>query len=174
MPQIMIEQIKSRAFLGFGGNLGSPLKTFRAAHKQLAAHPRVEVLSVSPLYRTPAVGGPPGQPDYLNGALEIATVFTPEELFQLCRALEDSAERTREIHWGPRTLDIDLLFFDDLILNTPLLQLPHPRLHQRHFVLLPLVDLAPQQRHPQLQKTARELLELLPVAEGITKLNETW
>jgi len=163
----MTEQIKSRAFLGFGGNLGCPLEQFRSAHRQLKEHPQIDVLAGSPLYRTAAVGGPAGQPEYLNGVLEIATDLLPEQLLQLCRALENTAGRSREVHWGPRTLDIDLLFFDDLVLDTPLLRLPHPRLHQRHFVLLPLVDLAPQQSHPQLQKTARELLEL-PL--GRTKL----
>jgi len=170
----MTEQIKSRAFLGFGGNLEKPLEQFRTARQQLAEHPQIEVLAGSPLYRTPAVGGPAGQPDYLNGVLEVMTELSPEELLGLCRSIETSAGRTREIPWGPRILDIDLLFIDNLILDTPLLRLPHPRLHQRHFVLLPLVDLAPQLPHPQLQKTARELLELLPAAEGITRLKETW
>jgi len=170
----MTEQFKSRAFLGFGGNLGQPLERFRTARRQLAEHPRIEVRAASPLYRTPPIGGPVGQPDYLNGVLEIATDFSPAELFRLCRTLENSAGRTREMQWGPRTLDIDLLLIDDLVLDTPLLRLPHPRLHQRHFVLLPLVDLAPQLPHPQLHKTARELLNLLPAAEGISRLKEIW
>jgi 2-amino-4-hydroxy-6-hydroxymethyldihydropteridine diphosphokinase len=170
----MTEQTKSRAFLGFGGNLGDPLQQFRAARRQLATHPRIDVLAASPLYRTPALGGPAGQPDNQKRGLAIATEFTPEALLDYCRALETAAGRSREIHWGPRTLDIDLLFFADLVLNTPLLRLPHPRLHQRHFVLLPLVDLAPQQQHPQLKKTTRELLELLPAAVGITQQDETW
>jgi len=174
MPQIMTEQIKSRAFLGFGANLGVPLEQFRSARRQLDNHPRIDVQASSPLYRTPAIGGPPGQPDYLNGVLAILTDLPPEQMLQTCRSLESAAGRTRGIHWGPRPLDIDLLFFSDLVLDTPRLCLPHPRLHQRHFVLLPLVDLAPQLRHPQLKKTARELLESLPAAVGISKLEEHW
>ena len=174
MPQTMTEQIKSRVFLGFGANLGAPLEQLRTAHRHLAEHPQIKVLAVSPLYRTPAVGGPPEQPDYLNGILSIATDLTPEGLLDCCRSLEKTAGRTRDILWGPRTLDIDLLFFSDLVINTPLLCLPHPRLHLRHFVLLPLVDLAPQLYHPLLQKTVSELLAMLPVAAGITKLDESW
>ena len=170
----MTEQINSRAFLGFGANLGMPLEQFRTARRALAAQPQIEILAASPLYRTPAVGGPAGQPDYLNGVLQIGTRLPPEQLLEHCRTLEDAAGRCRELHWGPRPLDIDLLLYDELILDTPHLSLPHPRLHQRHFVLLPLVDLAPQQRHPLLRKTARELLEMLPAAEGICKLEETW
>jgi len=174
MPQIMTEKNKSRAFLGFGGNLGDPLNNFRQARQQLAKHPQVEVISSSPLYRTPPIGGPDGQPDYLNSAVEIRTGLTALDLLQLCRRIEDDAGRIRDLPWGPRTLDIDLLIIDNLIMDVPLLNLPHPRLHQRHFVLLPLNDLAPQLNHPVLNETISNLLKALPAAAGITQLNETW
>ncbi|MCF6265614.1 MAG: 2-amino-4-hydroxy-6-hydroxymethyldihydropteridine diphosphokinase [Desulfuromusa sp.] len=165
---------KSRAFLGFGGNLGKPLNNFRRARQQLAEHPQVEVISSSPLYQTPPVGGPEGQADYLNAAIEILTGLSALDLLQLCRQIENSAGRVRDLHWGPRTLDIDLLLVDDLIMDTPLLTLPHPRLQQRHFVLLPLNDLAPQLNHPVLNETIGHLLNILPTAIDITRLNKTW
>ncbi len=170
----MTEQNKSRVFLGFGGNIGDSLSHFCCAWQQLSSHPRITITASSPVYQTPAVGGPAGQPDYLNGVVEISTDMAPHELLQFCRQIEDGAGRNRDIYWGPRTLDIDLLFIDNLVLDDPQLTLPHPRLHQRHFVLLPLNDLAPQLRHPQLHKTIAELLADLPPATGISRLNETW
>lgn len=174
MPQIMIEMNKSRAFLGFGGNLGDQLRTFRRGRDDLAKHPQVSVVSSSPLYRTPPVGGPEGQPDFLNAVVEIHTGLFPLELLQLCQQIEDHAGRVRDQHWGPRTLDIDLLLMDELILETPLLTLPHPRMHQRHFVLLPLNDMAPQVNHPILHKTVNTLLITLPEVAGITRVKEIW
>ncbi len=170
----MIEQSKCRAFLGFGGNLGNPLNNFRRARQQLAKQPEIEVIAASPLYQTPPVGGPEGQPDYLNGVVEILTGLSVLDLLQLCQQIEADAGRSRNLHWGARTLDIDLLLVDDLIMDVPLLTLPHPRLHQRHFVLLPLNDLAPGQLHPLLNTTINQLLRALPPAVGITRLNEIW
>jgi len=170
----MTEQNKSRAFLGFGGNIGDPLSHFRRARKQLAANPHVTVVGASSLYRTPAVGGPAGQPDYLNAVLEITTEQTPHQLLQLCQQIENEAGRSRDIHWGPRTLDIDLLLIDNLIVDDPQLTLPHPRLQERHFVLLPLNDLAPQLCHPTLTQTMAELLAALPPVTGISQLNRKW
>jgi len=170
----MTEQNKSRAFLGFGGNIGEPLNHFCAALQQLTDHPGVTITGTSPIYRTPAVGGPAGQPDYLNAVVEITTDLAPHSLLTLCQKIEEKAGRTRDIHWGPRTLDIDVLLIDNLISDDPQLTLPHPRLQQRHFVLLPLNDLAPHLCHPQTQKTTAELLADLPPAQGISKLTEKW
>ena len=163
-----------RAFLGFGGNLDKPLNNFRRARQQLAEQPGIEVISASPLYQTPPVGGPEGQPDYLNAAVEILTGLSVFDLLQLCQQIEADAGRARNHHWGARTLDIDLLLIDDLIMDVPLLTLPHPRLHQRHFVLLPLNDLAPEWLHPLFRTTINQLLRALPPAVGITRLNEIW
>ncbi|MEE4253132.1 MAG: 2-amino-4-hydroxy-6-hydroxymethyldihydropteridine diphosphokinase [Desulfuromusa sp.] len=170
----MTETNKSRAFLGFGGNLENPLDSFRQARDDLAKHPHVSVLSSSPLYQTPPIGGPEGQPDFLNAVVEILTGLLPLELLQLCRQIEDRAGRVRDLRWGPRTLDIDLLLIDDLILNVPYLTLPHPRLHQRHFVLLPLNDLVPQLHHPVMGETIAQLLSVLPEADGITRIKDRW
>lgn len=164
----------NRAFLGFGGNLGQTLSLFRQARGQLAEHQQVKVISCSPIYQAPAIGGPDNQPDFLNAVVELQTALSAQELLLLCRQIEDKAGRTREIHWGPRTLDIDLLIFSDLILNTEPLTLPHPRLHQRHFVLLPLNAIDPTLRHPLLNCSVKELLEQLPPAQGITHIQEIW
>ena len=174
MPQIMIQNNYSRAFLGLGGNLDHPLNNFRRARISLATHELVDVVASSALYRTPPIGGPEGQPDFLNAVVEIHTGLLPLELLQLCWQIEDSAGRVRDLHWGPRTLDIDLLLIDELILETPVLTLPHPRMHQRHFVLLPLNDMAPQVKHPILHETVNNLLNALPEVEGITRINDTW
>ena len=174
MLQIMTEQNKGRVFLSFGGNLGSPLINFRQARQLLAEHQQISVISSSPLYQTSPVGGPAGQPDFLNAIVEIQTGLLALDLLQLCRQIEDNAGRIRDQHWGPRTLDIDLLLIDDQVMDVPLLTIPHPRLHQRHFVLLPLNILAPQLNHPVFNETISNLLKALPPIEGITLLNETW
>ena len=170
----MIEKAKSRAFLALGGNLGDPQQAFVTACRSLAEHPQIELLQASSLYRTPAVGGPSGQPDYLNAVIEVDTDLAAEDLLDICLQIETSAGRTRQIRWAARTLDIDLLFIDNLTINTARLTLPHPLLHQRHFVLLPLVEIAAGQRHPQLGCSVSQLLERLPAAQGIVRLTGKW
>ena len=170
----MTEWKQHRVFLALGGNLGDPQQAFCAACRALASHPEITLQQASSLYRTPAVGGPSGQPDYLNAVIEISTELTAERLLTLCQQLEAAAGRSREIRWAPRTLDIDLLFFDDLLIDTANLSLPHPRLQERQFVLLPLVEIAPELQHPQLGEPVRSLLERLPVATGILRLTGKW
>ena len=170
----MTQEQNNRVFLGLGGNLGQPRAAFIAARQRLADHPQVTVTGSSPLYRTAPVGGPAGQPDYLNAVLELTTELSPRQLLELCRELEDASGRTRDIPWGPRTLDIDLLIFGQLLAADPQLTLPHPRMHERHFVLLPLAALAPELHHPGLLKSTRELLHELPEATGVRKISEHW
>ncbi len=170
----MIAAAKSRAFLALGGNLGNPHQAFVTARRSLADHPLIELLQASSLYRTPAIGGPSGQPDYLNAVLEIATSLAAAELLELCLQLETAAGRTRGVRWAARALDIDLLFFDNSTHNTASLTLPHPLLHQRHFVLLPLVEIAADLQHPHCGCSVSCLLDRLPAAEGIIRLPEKW
>ncbi len=164
----------SRAFLGFGGNIGNPVVLFRQARQQLASHAQIRIVAGSPLYRTPAVGGPSGQPDYVNAVLAIETSLSELALLKFCQQLEHDGGRQRSVRWGPRTLDIDLLLYADLVWSSAILTLPHPRLHQRHFVLLPLCDLAPDLRHPVSDQNMAQILAVLGPAEGISKLNQTW
>ena len=126
-----------RAFLGLGSNLGDRRATLRRA---VGAIP--EVVAVSPVYETEPVGGPEQGPFY-NIVVELETNRDPRQLLELCRELERAAERTREIRWGPRTLDVDVLLVGDLTVDDEDLAVPHPRMAGRNFVMVPLLDLAP-------------------------------
>jgi 2-amino-4-hydroxy-6-hydroxymethyldihydropteridine diphosphokinase len=109
----------------------------------LAAAEDVDVVAVSPVYETAPVGGPE-QPDYLNAVVAVDTTLTPRELLGLAHRLEAQADRVREVHWGPRTLDVDVLLVGDDEVNEPDLVVPHPRMMERAFVLVPLADLDPR------------------------------
>jgi 2-amino-4-hydroxy-6-hydroxymethyldihydropteridine diphosphokinase len=102
-----------------------------------------DVIAVSPVYETNPVGGPPGQSDYLNVVVELETQRTPRELLGIAHRLESAAGRVRDERWGPRTLDIDVLLVGELVVTEPDLVIPHPRMWERAFVLIPLHDLAP-------------------------------
>lgn len=128
-----------RAFLGLGSNLGD-----RAAHLRLALSGMPDLVAVSPVYETEPVGGPPGQEPYLNVVAELDTALSPRALLALAHRLEEEAGRTRTVRWGPRTLDVDVLLVDDLVVNDEDLVIPHPRLWERRFVVEPLADLAPE------------------------------
>ena len=174
MPQMIAESNFNRVFLGFGANLGNPLAQFHQARAQLAKHQQIKVISSSPIYQAPAIGGPENQPDFLNAVIEIHVTMSAHNLLHFCHQLENFAGRTRKVHWGPRLLDIDLLFFSDQLIQTPELKVPHPRLHQRHFVLLPLSNLDPNLDHPLLKCSVAELLEQLPSTDGITQIIDSW
>ncbi|HEX6417608.1 MAG TPA: 2-amino-4-hydroxy-6-hydroxymethyldihydropteridine diphosphokinase [Acidimicrobiales bacterium] len=129
-----------RAFLGLGSNLGDRVRYLRDAVGTLR---EVGLVAVSPVYETEPVGGPRGQGPYLNLVVELRTHRPPHELLGLCRRLETAAGRVREEHWGPRTLDVDVLWIDGTTVDDPELTIPHPRLWDRRFVVAPLHDLAP-------------------------------
>ena len=131
-----------RAYLGIGANLGDRVTHLQGAVDGLAATPDVTVVAVSPVYETAPVGGPP-QPDYLNAVVAVDTTLSPRELLVLAHRLEAEADRVREEHWGPRTLDVDVLLVGDEEVDDPDLVVPHPRLMERAFVLVPLADLDP-------------------------------
>ena len=138
----------ARAYIGIGGNLDDPLLQMRRAFRALRELPASRCVACSPLYRSAAVGGPSGQPDYLNAAAALDTTLAPDELLTALQATETAQGRTRIVRWGPRTLDLDLLLYDRLVLDEPRLTLPHPRLHERAFVLYPLYDIAPDLEIP--------------------------
>ncbi|MFM7616649.1 MAG: 2-amino-4-hydroxy-6-hydroxymethyldihydropteridine diphosphokinase [Actinomycetes bacterium] len=131
-----------RAHLALGSNLGDRLANLQGALDRLAATEGLEVVAVSHVYETDPVGGPV-QDDYLNAVVEVTTSLTPHELLGVCGRLERAAHRVRIERWGPRTLDVDILLVDDLVIATDDLEVPHPRMWERTFVLAPLHDVAP-------------------------------
>ncbi len=142
-------------YLALGANLGDRLANLAAA--KAALPPAVSILAASPIYETPP-WGVLDQPAYLNQVLEGETDLTPLELLEELKRLETELGRKPGIRYGPRLIDLDILFFDDLVLDTPRLTIPHPHLAERAFVLVPLADLAPDLLHPKLGKTIREFL----------------
>jgi 2-amino-4-hydroxy-6-hydroxymethyldihydropteridine diphosphokinase len=128
----------ARAFLGLGSNLGDRVGYLRRAVARLP-----DVAAVSPVYETDPLGGPGKQRPYLNLVVELDTDASPRGLLEVCRALEADAERVREERWGPRTLDVDVLWVAGQHVHEDDLEVPHPRMWERRFVLVPLADLAP-------------------------------
>jgi 2-amino-4-hydroxy-6-hydroxymethyldihydropteridine diphosphokinase len=160
-----------RAFVAFGGNIGDVPASFRhavARLQQLGA-----LTARSALYRTAAVGGPPGQPDHRNAVVELRTRIAPVELMAELLRIEAERDRVRRVRWGPRTLDLDLLDVDNLVLDEPRLTLPHPRLWDRAFVLVPLADIAPDWVHPLAGTSVRERLAQLD-RSGVTLDSTEW
>lgn len=131
------------AWIGLGSNLDDPAGQVERAIDDLRAASDIEVLAVSALYRTAPVGGPPDQPMFCNAAAALVTRLAPYALLAVLQAIEAARGRVRDVRWGPRTLDLDILAYDDHRFDTPELTLPHPRAHERGFVLVPLADIAP-------------------------------
>jgi 2-amino-4-hydroxy-6-hydroxymethyldihydropteridine diphosphokinase len=130
---------RRRAFVALGSNLGDRWGYLRTGLDHLP-----DVVAISPVYETEPVGGPSGQGPFLNMVAELWTPATPLELLAAAQRAEESAGRARTVHWGPRTLDVDILRIGDLAVDLPGLQIPHPRMWERGFVLVPLADLAPE------------------------------
>jgi 2-amino-4-hydroxy-6-hydroxymethyldihydropteridine diphosphokinase len=130
----------TRAYLGLGSNLGNRLEHLQAAVDGLALTPGIDVVAVSPVYETAPVGGPP-QGDYFNAVVALETDLTPRALLDVAQRLEVAEHRVRLVHWGPRTLDVDVLIVGDEVVDEPDLVVPHPRLRERAFVIVPLSDL---------------------------------
>jgi 2-amino-4-hydroxy-6-hydroxymethyldihydropteridine diphosphokinase len=150
--------MSSRALIGLGSNLGDRHATLEGAIAALDATPGVRVRRVSAFHETEPVGGPPGQRAYLNAAAALETTLDPLELLHVLQTIEARFGRVRTVRWGERTLDLDLLLFDDRVIQTPALSIPHPRLTERRFVLEPLAEIAPQAVEPRTGRTVSELL----------------
>jgi 2-amino-4-hydroxy-6-hydroxymethyldihydropteridine diphosphokinase len=132
----------STVYLSLGGNLGDPAKSMGAALRMLDADAHTRITGVSSLYRTPP-WGKLDQPDFLNAAAAISTGLAPRALLDLCLDAERKLKRVREERWGPRLIDIDILVFGDRVIHETGLEVPHPRMLERAFVLAPLAEIAP-------------------------------
>ncbi len=135
------------AYVALGANLADPVEQVRAALVALTQLPESRLLRASSLYRTAPVGIH-GQPDFINAVAALETTLSPQALLSALFAVEAQFGRRRDFHHAPRTLDLDLLLFDEQVINSPQLQLPHPRMHLRAFVMAPLVEIAPDCRIP--------------------------
>ena len=157
---VELTRSRHRVYLGLGSNLGDREKYLDTAIDELSKDSAITVGKVSTFIETEPYG-PVDQPDFMNGVIEIETYLEPDELLELIHDIEAEAGRERIIHWGPRTLDIDILLFDDIIMNTETLTIPHPEMHKREFVLKPLVEIAPNVYHPAYMKTSAALYRTL-------------
>ncbi|TXK48708.1 2-amino-4-hydroxy-6-hydroxymethyldihydropteridine diphosphokinase [Pontibacter qinzhouensis] len=145
-----------KLYLLLGGNLGNRAIYLEQARERLAK--RIgEITSSSSLYET-AAWGKTDQPAFLNQVLVLQTMLQPEQVLQVIHAIERELGRERIEHWGARVIDIDILFYEDLVLQTQRLTIPHPQLHMRRFTLLPLAEIAPDLVHPVLDQTSQSLL----------------
>jgi 2-amino-4-hydroxy-6-hydroxymethyldihydropteridine diphosphokinase len=152
----------SLAYISLGSNLGDRRNTLERAIAALAETPRVVVRKFSSFRETEPVGGPPGQGMFLNAAAELETRLDPFRLLRVLQEIEVRCGRVRTVRWGARTLDLDLLLFEDRIIKTAELTVPHPRLRMRRFVLEPLAEIAPEAIDPETKRTVAELLASLP------------
>ena len=150
------------AYIAVGSNMGDSREHIAKALGQLEKHKDIQVTKVSGLLETLPYGGVE-QDNFVNGMFEIRTLLTPEELLRELHKIEASEGRERKIHWGPRTLDLDIIFYDDLIYSSEDLVIPHVDMENRYFVLKPLSELAPNFRHPITHKTVAQILAELPV-----------
>lgn len=149
------------AYVAVGSNMGDKAGYIEAAFHDMEANENIRNIRMSSLIQTAPYGEVQDQEDFLNGMIELETLYTPEELLVFLHELEQKANRVRTIHWGPRTLDLDIVFYDSLVMETAELIIPHPDMHNRKFVLQPLCELAPYKRHPLFGKRVEELLKEL-------------
>lgn len=150
-----------KVYVALGSNMGDKQAYIENAVQKIKKNEHIKNVKISNLYQTAPYGEVQEQDDFLNGVAELETLYTPEELLDFLHILEQEAERVREIHWGPRTLDLDIIFYDRLVMDTEELTIPHADMHNREFVLKPLCDLTTRYRHPLLGKTVDELLKAL-------------
>ncbi len=155
---VSIERRWHRAYISLGSNMGDRLKYLEKAVEEVKEDLNCKLLKISDIIET-APYGPVIQDDFLNGCIMIDTLYTPHELLSFLHKLENDANRTREVHWGPRTLDLDILLYDDLVVCDDELVIPHPEMHKRAFVLEPLKQIAPDAVHPLLHQRIRDMVE---------------
>ena len=149
-----------KAYLAIGSNMGEKAAYIKEAVEKLVQNPKIRKVRMSELLVTKPYGGVE-QDDFLNGAIELETLYTPMELLEFLQQTEAEAGRERLVHWGPRTLDLDILFYEDVVSDIPRLMIPHPDMQNREFVLKPLAELCPYYRHPLTGKAVMQMLKEL-------------
>lgn len=157
------------AYLGLGSNVGDRELNLLRAVAEIGKIPATRITGLSSFYETEPVG--PEQDDFVNAVAQVETELTPHDLLDALQQIETRMfGRTRDVRWGPRRMDLDLLLYDDDVLEDETLTLPHPRLHERGFVLVPLAELAPRVVHPVFKASAAELLEKLQDPHRVRKV----
>ena len=158
--EIMIERKRHKVYIGLGSNIGDKEKYLKEAINKISIEKNIEIGKQSSFITTKPWGYL-DQEDFLNAVIEIETIIEPEELMDLLLKIEEELDRERTIKWGPRTIDLDIIMYDDLISSDEKVILPHPRMHEREFVLKSLNEIAPYLMHPVLNKRMFTLLEEL-------------
>ena len=154
---VEIERCWHRAYIALGSNMGDKLMYLENAVKAIESDVNCKLIKISDIIVTEPYG-PVEQDDFLNGCMMLDTLYTPQELLRFLQRLEQEANRAREVHWGPRTLDLDILLYDDLVTTEEELIIPHPEMHKRLFVLEPLKQIAPNAVHPLLHQRIRDMI----------------
>lgn len=155
----------AEVYIALGSNMDTPHRQLDRAIESLSADPKISLITLSQRYQTPPIG--PSQPDFINAAALLQTSLSAESLLDRLQAIEQQQDRVRTLRWGPRTIDLDILLYDNLEQDTARLTIPHPRMHERAFVLLPLADINPDLALP-CGKTVSQLLANCSV-QGIVK-----
>ncbi len=161
----------AKAYIAFGSNIGDRIKTIQNAFELINNNPDISIKKMSSYYEAEPVEYP-NQAWFINGVIEIETKLTPEELLSFCLEIESEIERIRTIKWGPRTIDLDIIYYDQELISTSDLQIPHLRMHARAFVLLPLAEIAEDFRHPILNRTAQEMYEMMMNTSLVRKIEK--
>ncbi|MBE3568585.1 MAG: 2-amino-4-hydroxy-6-hydroxymethyldihydropteridine diphosphokinase [Bacillales bacterium] len=154
------------AYLSLGSNLGDRMHYLKNAIQALDGHPNIKVLAASSVYETDPVGYT-DQGKFLNMAVKIETSLVAQELLETCLEIEKSLGRVREIKWGPRTIDLDILLYNNENIETDRLVIPHPRMNERLFVLIPILEIDPFLKIPTIDKPLIDLFEQIPNKEGV-------
>jgi len=162
--------MRHTAYIGIGSNLESPAENCLKAVERLTAHPDLTLVARSSLYQSEPFGIT-DQDWFVNSVVQLTTSFSPEDLLRACLSIEQAMGRTRTKKWGPRIIDLDILFYDGLILKQKGLEIPHPGIAERSFVLAPMSEIAPNFIHPKLKKPIQTLLMEIPNPQQVNRLS---